>query len=1362
MIAVTDNRIAVGGARQYGRIALTALASAVAACALWLAPAASADLTFCSSGDAEHPAFEAESCNKPRGIATDFETGRVYVADQGNKRINVFQSDGAFLFAFGWGVDTGASELQTCTMASGCQAGIEGTGAGQLKPISIAVDNAVGSASRHDIYVLDAIQNSNTNAVTNARVEKFEPDGSFVSAFGWGVDTGAAKLESCTAASGCQAGISGPGECQISDTRTLIAVGPGGNVFVADSAESKSQNFTDRVEKFTVAGACGGETPLPSGQFVRLSALAIDGAEDAWVSVEGPGEGLRKYDLATGAKLCAPESGSETGAMAIDDAGALFVAQTENRQKHNTGSFKVLSKYNTATCAIESRFGYGKLLKPVVYGIAALHTVTGDIVSSEASIGVNEGLVHHLTEPQPGPIVALPSVSASPRSVWAAIEAEINPEGAETHYSVDYVDQHSYETEGGFASPNTRTGPVEMIEGEDFHLHAVEAIAGCHPFTQSAFEEGKCLEPEAVYRYRIRATNPDNPSGSGEASAEGSFAAKAPIEVSAIYATGVGADTATLNAEVNPLGIPASGYFEYVDDAAYEADLEGGGDGFAVAIRAPDTAAGAAPLDFGASEDDIVVHSAPLYPLSAGTTYHYRLVSTNTFLSEPAPSALGMLWTFAAPGAQSCPANEAFRTGPSALLPDCRAYEMVSPLDKSNGDVIVLKELQSHLPAVLNQSATSGGRLAYGSMRAFPDSQSSPTTVQYIASRDADGWSNHSISSPIDKAIEPKVSFDTEFRAFSKDLCESWLTPFADPTLAPGALPGFYNIYRRRDQDCGGPAYEALTTMAPEHLLGAAFETEIQGVSADGETLVFVANDSFVGSGAPANAVGKSQLYARSGGELRFLCVLPGGAPTSEPCVAGGDKNAGGGKNYRKVTVAGALSADGRRVFWTAPGAPGRIYVRENPFGEGAECSDPTAPCTVAVSKAAEKTAGTSGSRWWAAADDGSAAIFTTGGRLYEFDVDSATTSLIAEGVAGVVGASQDASRVYFVSTKALSGEEENGVGDKAEEGKPNLYLHEDGEGSGTLRYIGTLAGGDVSLEPGIAKDSLISIEPGTHNARVSPDGRHLAFMSEAPLTGADNTDASSAARCGAPGGICDSEVYLYDAAAGRLVCASCNPSGARPVGVNLRAKEAALFWVAGQIPGWENTLYAARVLSDDGSRLYFESTDALSPRDSNGRKDVYQWEAAGSGGCSAAEPTYSELNGGCVDLVSSGQSRRDSEFIDASPSGDDVFFTTLAGLVPEDYGLVDVYDARAGGGLPSPEKAPASCEGEACQGPYSPPTDPTPASSSFEGAGNVREGASAGRRSCAMDKLKKGGKCVAKKHAKRHKQAKHKRRAGR
>jgi len=256
--------------------------------------------------------------------------------------------------------------------------------------------------------------------------------------------------------------------------------------------------------------------------------------------------------------------------------------------------------------------------------------------------------------------------------------------------------------------------------------------------------------------------------------------------------------------------------------------------------------------------------------------------------------------------------------------------------------------------------------------------------------------------------------------------------------------------------------------------------------------------------------------------------------------------------------------------------------------------------------------------------------------------------------------------------------------------------------------------------------------------------------MSTRSLTGYDNTDRVN--------GKADSEVYTYDADNGQLTCVSCNPSRARPVGRQLPSPYAANFfaptdlWAAAWLPTWESQLYASHTLSDDGTRLFFNSVDALLPQDTNGVQDVYEWEADGSGGC--------EKTVGCLSLISTGQGPRESELVDASPSGDDIFFRTASSIDSRDPGLVDIYDARVNGGF-SQLADPTSCVGDACQSPPEPPSDPTPSSASFHGAGNPP--ARHARRSCrsrGLGTAKKGSGHARRKHTKRCKRAN--RRAGR
>lgn len=152
-----------------------------------------------------------------------------------------------------------------------------------------------------------------------------------------------------------------------------------------------------------------------------------------------------------------------------------------------------------------------------------------------------------------------------------------------------------------------------------------------------------------------------------------------------------------------------------------------------------------------------------------------------------------------------------------------------------------------------------------------------------------------------------------------------------------------------------------------------------------------------------------------------------------------------------------------------------------------------------------------------------------------------------------------------------------------------------------------------------------------------------------------------------------------------------------------------------------------------------------LGARDTNAMGDVYQWEEAGTGGCDFSA-SYSAQASGCLSLISLGQSLADSEFVEASPSGADAFFTTASSLLPQDYGLVDLYDAREGGGLPTPPLQKPDCEGEACQNPAAAPEFSTPSSSTFSGAGNIKSGPAP----CARGKVRRNGKCIKRRKGQR------------
>jgi hypothetical protein len=216
-------------------------------------------------------------------------------------------------------------------------------------------------------------------------------------------------------------------------------------------------------------------------------------------------------------------------------------------------------------------------------------------------------------------------------------------------------------------------------------------------------------------------------------------------------------------------------------------------------------------------------------------------------------------------------------------------------------------------------------------------------------------------------------------------------------------------------------------------------------------------------------------------------------------------------------------------------------------------------------------------------------------------------------------------------------------------------------------------------------------------------------------------------------------EVYVYDAAgAGRLSCASCNPSGEPAVNRFVSA------WLP---PSYSNT-FMPRWISEDGTRVFFVSLDGLVPQDTNGLADVYEWEQQGAGDC--------QSGGGCIYLLSGGKSPDNSYLVDASVRGDDVFIVTRAQLTPLDVNEnFDIYDVRVNA---VQQSAAAVCADVFCEDPGAAapgvPVFGSPASSTFSGAGNlalpppVKPAVKPKHKpvSCKQGSVRRGGKCVKKK----------------
>jgi NHL repeat len=1211
-----------------------------------------------------------------------------------------------------------------------------GSAGGQCQiPGGIAVDPASG-----DAYVAD---------LNNFRINRFSPWGQFQRAWGWDVvasgpgdDTAAPEdeLEVCVPADGdiCKSGLAGSGSGQFGGSMggEFLPIGPegialdsSGGVYVVDLTNLRVQKFSPEGEFLLMFGGDVNKTKVEAAApEAQRNLCPIDPGDVCQEGTKGAGEGQFGF-LKHGSSI-APSPDGET--IYVGDVGRIQEFDTGG---HHIGEIPVPGEA-VQSLAVDPA-GNLYLTHSASAGIAS---TTKEDVFKISSTGL---ALCTLEVPNPQALATDASGNlyvVNPKATGGGPPSRIMQFNSACAKGDEFALEEFDPT--GFAGASTgiaaSSPPTCGLEGVDL-------------FIANSFSAKSSF-------VRIYGPPPDPDLCPPPALAP---------SIAETYAVSVGSDGATVRAEIDP---------HFWDDALYRVQygtaecIEAGGWEAPCIVEqppAPGIALSEIPVGEPIPTKGIFLGAAE--PLIPNTAYRYRFVSQSSG-GGPTIGPERDLRTFPLPAEAKadCP-NQAFRTGASANLPDCRAYEMVSPLEKNSSDVALLGG------EVIDQASADGEAIAFAAIAAaFADPQGAPGVHQYMSARDpATGWSTRSIAAPRrSSSLIFGGGFVSPFKFFTEDLCSGWELQDTDTPLVEAAPPGVPNLYRHRgllegcDEEDG---YELLTLLFPTGFDPEAepaksrYRPRIQGFSQDGELTVIRAaapltpdaSDQLTTEVPPT---GIYQLYAHRGGQLHLLSVLPNGKAAKDHSSVGTIETANEATHYRDTNAFQAVSSDGLRVFWSDSGdrsgieagpgvGPGELYLRLNPTEpqsaiSAGKCTEPAKACTLAVSKAAEALSGTKESRYLSAATDGSYAIFQTGEDLYEYDVakalaGEAATAPIASGVQGAMGASLDASRVYLVSSENLD--------EGATAGQPNLYLYERGQGH---TFVATIPGIGVETGPEGAK-SAIDLLPSNRLSRVSPDGLSAAFVSSSPdlaesVAGYDNRDVAT----GEP----TRQVYLHDAVEGTLVCASCNPSGARPSG-----RKADNARAAAQIPAWMTTTHPGRALSEDGSRLLFESFEALVPRDTNGKRDVYQWQrAADEQEC--LEQIGGELHvpdsGGCLSLISSGTDSEDVEFVDASEDGEDVFFLTSSSLLPQDIDFRDLYDARAGGGFPPPPTPEPECEGDACQSPASPPTPPTPASATYRGAGNVSE--QGVRPRCPKGKrrvVRRGGKARCVKRVKRAKQ---------
>jgi hypothetical protein len=1024
-------------------------------------------------------------------------------------------------------------------------------------------------------------------------------------------------------------------------------------------------------------------------------------------------------------------------AVATDpQTGDLLVSDQFNPTRG--GRPATILQYSPAGTLIEA-FGTGEVRGGPVGG--ALSFGNGRLFVADAGDQVSNGFgstLQSLLPPPPGPLVQTGSTKAiDVAKTSATLIAQLSPEGKPTTYRFEYISEaqlHQNEQEGREAFAGAQSTAESGSIGQDFSFHEASATVSS-------------LQPDVAYRVRVVAGNEDG-TAEGERNEAGqevarTFETQPAVAVESSSVSAVTGDSASLEAQLNPLGDASSYHFEFITEAQLKSNEEAGHESFSGAALAP-----APDASIGSGEAGIAVlqHIEGLAP---DTAYRYRVFAHNR--CNPAE-----------------PAEECLTTGPVGSfttqplgapgLLDHRQWELVSPADRQGARILPIGE------TAFSQAAAGGQAMTYVT--------SSPTernpegyalNAQILARRTPQGWVSKDIETPFASVTGPKVA-GTDYDFFSEDLSRALLQPFGafEPSLSAAASE--QTAYLRTnfsvgnvDEPCVSACFTPLVSGCPEEGQeckpavqqnadvppGTVFgEEEKQNCRSQCGPAMVGANSSLSdivlsASGPLLRGAGEGGLYEWSNGHLAQVNLLPGGVgPAPQGALGSEDTDA---RN--------AISEDGSRVVWSS--SSGHIYV-----------TDPATGASVRLDGTEKQGHGES--LFQIASRDGSKVFFTdetpliegagaSSGApdLYECEVTEVEARLQCKlsdvtperagqpaSVTGMVpGASEDGSYLYLVA-KGVLAENSGADGEQAQAGAENLYVLHDGAGGWQTEFIAQLSSEDRPDWEGGLQQKLEQL-----TARVSPDGQWLAFMSDRPLTGQDSRDALSGAR--------DEQVFLYHAqssesgalGAGTLVCASCMPTGARPLGVPDSQIDEKLVggnvtwgetWLAGNIPGWSSyapgyALHQSRYLSNSG-RLFFNSDDALSPQDVNGTWDVYEYEPPAVGSCTEVATTFSRRSGGCVDLISSGGSAEESAFLDASESGGDVFFLTTAKLVGGQVEAgISLYDAQectsSSPCLPEAVGASPPCTTEAACRPAPNPQPEVfgaPASATFSGLGNL------------------------------------------
>jgi sugar lactone lactonase YvrE len=922
----------------------------------------------------------------PESVAVDQDTGNVYVSDRDNRRIEEYDGVGNFIRAFGFdvvasGPDNTGTGYEICEEAAGdvCKAGVGGSGVGQYGNgrvnegasvgFGIAVSPADGDASTGTVYLADS---------GNRRVDTFDLDGTSPASFGSSSQFGPEEPRS-------------------------VAVDSRGIVYASDS-----HNNGD-IQRYDSENADGGGigflepivTPGNEVQKVEFTGFEFG---DSFKLACPDGEPTEELTYATG------EAGKEVIHQGLEEACGAGSVSTSGNPPSTTVTFQgALGGVDQPPMTCTALSGSGSCSVSTVSDGHAGALRTSERSASSATVGLavdpdsdgagpDADVLYVLREigqsvpaivQQLGPTNA-PGLSAAPTAADDTHGANIGPSSA---FGFGLDDASGRLFISSYFDPDGSTGPIPQSE----HVYvyndtppadptasmkpiAVKAgrsatfegsvdpkggLVSCKfqystdgsnwtdvatPFpdctyldvnggAQDVSQSVSGLVPSTEYFVRLQVTRPYvtnfTPVSSGS---QGFTTDPAPPLVTDAAAKTLDDASVRISASIDPGHLPTSYVVEYGTSEALGSSTS--------------------PTDIGEGSEAVEV-SQVVGGLAPATKYYFKLIATNQVGSTP--SDVLTAGTFTTPtstgSGEACP-NDRFRTGPSAKLPDCRAYELATPVDKFGADV------SGHEFGV--EASRSGDGVIFYTLAGFPGGEGFEYFVSPYLSRFADGeWSTHGLLPPPsygDQAVPTDWTLDLNLT-------------FSYAFHSDNALRGTNYIMR----DSSDGSLTLLTSQTP----GESTEYLEPGGAFDGDSkIVFEADGAVPVTSGPAPDPTKvnTYLYDRDTGALTLIGLLPDSACESPPCIPV--------EGSKIPSAFGAYSQDGHAVSQSGNvyfdgTTNGKLYLRR-------DAADPSASTAYVAASHKTEGSGPNGvasnspqpAKFQGATPDGSRALFTSSEEL--------------------------------------------------------------------------------------------------------------------------------------------------------------------------------------------------------------------------------------------------------------------------------------------------------------------------------------------------------------------------------------------